>query len=153
MGLADQIVMREAALEQVLGDDSVLEALGIAARLGHEGRAELELQGVAAQRVRIVARVLVRYQGTDTALPCELPAERGSAGGGRRRRFVHSSKRAYRRRFAFLMPHLPLIIEAIAVECIGGGDGTPAIPSAGAAAAVPYAPSRAPRDADVLPRR
>ena len=46
--------MREAALEQVLGDDSVLEALGLAARLGHEGRAELEIQGVAAQRVRIV---------------------------------------------------------------------------------------------------
>ena len=83
MGLADQIVMREAALEQVLGDDSVLEALGIAARLGHEGRAELELQGVAAQRVRIVARVLVRYQGTDTALPCELPADAAAAVAGR----------------------------------------------------------------------
>ena len=39
------------------------------------------------------------------------------------------------------MPHLPLIIEAIAVECIGGGDGTPAIPSAGSAATVPYTPT------------
>src|SRR5580704_5755422 len=115
MGLADQIVMREAALEQVLGNDSVLEARGIAARLGSEGRAELELQGVAAERVRLVARVLVRYQGTDTALPCELAADTGAGAAAIRAQF----EAAYRRRFAFLMPHLPLIIEAIAVECIG----------------------------------
>ncbi len=139
MGLADQIVMREAALEQMLGDDSILEALGIAARLEREGRAELELQGVAAERIRIVARVLVRYQGTDTALPCELAAG-ASAGAAAAIRAQFDA--AYRRRFAFLMPHLPLIIEAIAVECIGAAAGAAAIPSAGSpAAAVPYAPT------------
>ena len=145
MGLADQIVMREAALEQVLGTETVLEARWIAARLGCEGRAELELQGVAAQRVRIVPRLLVRYQGTDTALPCELPADTAAGASAIRAQF----EAAYRRRFAFLMPHLPLIIEAIAVECIGAAasgagaaDGTALISSAGAsAAAAAYAPA------------
>ncbi len=147
MGLADQIVMREAALEQVLGTETVLEARGIAARLGREGRAELELQGVAAQRVRIVPRLLVRYQGTDTALPCELPADTAAGVSAIRAQF----EAAYRRRFAFLMPHLPLIIEAIAVECIGAAASGAGAANAGAGAAgdavsasapaVPYAPA------------
>jgi 5-oxoprolinase (ATP-hydrolysing) len=134
MGLAEQNVMREAALERVLSDDAVAEAHQAAARLAREGRAELELQGVAAERVRMVARVLVRYQGTDTALPCELPSgtvSRGVQAAAIRAQF----EAAYRRRFAFLMPHLELIVEAIAVECIGAGDGEAAIPSGSASGA------------------
>ena len=67
MGLADQTVMRQAALEQPLA--GAMPA--ISARLdGLAGAAadELARQGVAAARVVVHRRVHLRYEGTDSAL-------------------------------------------------------------------------------------
>ena len=119
MGLADQIAMREAALERALDDEGVAEARVLAARLTGEAGKELEIQGVTAERVRSVARVYVRYQGTDTALACELPPADSRAAGSGPADLRTQFERAYRRRFAFLMPHLGLVIESVSVECIG----------------------------------
>src|SRR3546814_1670422 len=68
MGLADQIAMRERAVETAL-DDSTATALsdGLAS-LEAEGRSELLQQGVAAERIKTVKRVHIRYEGTDSAL-------------------------------------------------------------------------------------
>ncbi len=121
MGLADQIAMREAALERVLDAAGVAAARQLAARLQGEAGAELAIQGVAPERLRTVTRLHVRYQGTDTALPCGLAADAaapGSSPADIRAQF----EREYRQRFAFLMPHLDLIIEAVSVECIGAGE-------------------------------
>jgi 5-oxoprolinase (ATP-hydrolysing) len=144
MGLADQIAMREAALERALDADGVAEACKLAARLQHEAGEELLAQGVAARKLSTVVRVYVRYQGTDTALPCELSADcasPASAAAAIRMEF----ERSYRRRFAFLMPHLELIIEAVSVECMGAGehldDGTLVRGSAGEAASALYVPA------------
>ncbi len=115
MGLADQIAMREAALERVLDAAGVAAARQLAARLQGEAGAELAIQGVAPERLRTVIRLHVRYQGTDTALPCD---PEGSGAEHIRAQF----EREYRRRFAFLMPHLELVIEAVSVECIGAGE-------------------------------
>jgi 5-oxoprolinase (ATP-hydrolysing) len=133
MGLADQIVMREAALERPLSDEGVRMARELAANLKHEAETELQRQGVAVDSLRAVLRLLVRYQGTDTALPCELP-ELAAAPAAIRAEF----ERMYRRRFAFLMPHLDLIIETVSVECIGVGEPHPA--DAADAAVRPYSP-------------
>ena len=122
MGMADQIAMREAALEQILDEEGVAGARKLAARLQREARDELAIQGVDRKRLRSVVRLHVRYQGTDTALPCELPADR-SATGGRSIDIRAQFERAYRRRFAFLMPHLDMVIEAVSVECIAAGEG------------------------------
>jgi 5-oxoprolinase (ATP-hydrolysing) len=122
MGLADQIAMREAALELGLNAEGVSKARALAERLAREARAELEIQGVAADRIRSVARLHVRYQGTDTTLPCELPEEEGAAEESVSLKVRAEFERAYRRRFAFLMPHLELVIEAVSVECIGAGE-------------------------------
>ena len=141
MGLAEQIAMREASLERVLNDDGVAEARRLAARLQREASGELMMQGVAAQRLRIVKRVQVRYQGTDTALPCELPDDatpQESADVGIRAQF----ERGYRRRFAFLMPHLELVIEAVSVECIAAGESLRAGPGAGSGQSLGERPGR-----------
>jgi 5-oxoprolinase (ATP-hydrolysing) len=123
MGLADQIAIRQAALERVLDDAGVREARSLAARLGQEAGAELEMQGVGAHRARTRARVYVRYQGTDTTLPCDLPDEASSASASATVAVIRACfESAYRRRFAFLMPNLDLVIESVAVECIGGGE-------------------------------
>jgi 5-oxoprolinase (ATP-hydrolysing) len=123
MGLADQIAMRGAALERAVDAEGVAAARELAARLLAEAGGELEIQGVAPDRQRRSVRLYVRYQGTDTALPCELAADSGV--GSIREQF----ERAYRRRFAFLMPQVGLVIEAVSVECNGGGEELESGPS------------------------
>src|ERR1700734_1633364 len=113
MGLADQIAMREATLESVLDPAGVAAARRLAERLAQEASAALTAQGVPAERLRRKARLMVRYQGTDTALACELPARDDAAA-------IRAEFEAlYKRRFAFLMPNLDLVIESVTVECGG----------------------------------
>src|SRR5262245_54710404 len=68
MGLADQVAMRERAVEAPLGELASLQKISEA--LAAEARADLAGQGVAASRV--VKRVHLKYEGTDTALPVAL---------------------------------------------------------------------------------
>jgi 5-oxoprolinase (ATP-hydrolysing) len=118
MGLADQIAMRESSVELDLSDENLVQAAKIAARLLDEAAAELTEQGLAGEVLERVARVHVRYQGTDTALPCALPPP-SQAGGAQRVR--EEFERSYRRRFEFVVQDHELVIEAVAVECIARG--------------------------------
>jgi 5-oxoprolinase (ATP-hydrolysing) len=119
MGYADQTVMREASLECDLNEAGVIAACELSARLRADASAELQVQGASAESLRTSARVQVRYRGTDTALPCELPTDPASAASAIRMEF----EQAYRRRFAFLMPNAGLVIEAVSVECIAPAAG------------------------------
>jgi 5-oxoprolinase (ATP-hydrolysing) len=123
MGIADQMAMREAALEQELTEESFSQAVALASRLLDEAAAELKEQGLAGEVLQRVARVHVRYRGTDTALPCALPAQAPRAEGVR---MIHEEfERSYRRRFEFLVPNPILVIEAVSVECIAAGAEPP----------------------------
>ena len=133
MGLADQIVMREAAAELELNDAGLHEARRLAERLESEGREELRSQGLepasGSAALRTVFRLHVRYQGTDTALGVEFPMQGAPCDAVAAVR--EAFERAYRRRFAFLMPKQTLVIESVTVECIapgvqGGSDSAPA---------------------------
>ncbi|MES2899397.1 MAG: hydantoinase B/oxoprolinase family protein [Pseudomonadota bacterium] len=113
MGLADQSAMREAAVELKLaemGQDQLAQRLEA---LGALVVAELAGQGVAAARIRVVRRVHLRYEGTDSAIivlfdqAAAMQAQFDSA---------------YRKRFSFLMPGKALIVEAVSVEAIGASD-------------------------------
>ena len=119
MGLADQAVMREAALERSLDAAGLAQARALAERLGAEAAQELEAQGAAAPMLRTVARAFVRYAGTDTTLSCELGTgvDAGDGGVGAVRA---EFERGYRERFSFLMPQRELVIEAVAIECSAG---------------------------------
>ena len=135
MGLADQIAMREAALERELNPEGLSEAAALAARLLDEAAAELKAQGLAGDALNRVARIHIRYQGTDTALPCALPptSESGaptseSAGVALVR---DEFERSYRRRFEFVMPGQALVIEAVSVECIAPGADLPGVQTRG----------------------
>jgi 5-oxoprolinase (ATP-hydrolysing) len=136
MGLADQIAMREASVELELSDENLRKAGEAATRLLDEAAAELTEQGLAGEVLERLARVHVRYQGTDTSLPCALPAPSQAEGA----RLVREEfERSYRRRFEFTAQDHGLVIEAVAVECIARGPGSPAAdPGAGGA---PYEPA------------
>ena len=128
MGLADQIAMREAALERELNPEGLDAAAALATRLLDEAAAELKAQGLAGDALNRVARVHVRYQGTDTALPCALPATSESGGVAQVR---DEFERSYRRRFEFVMPGQALVIEAVSAECIAPGADYPGVAAAG----------------------
>jgi 5-oxoprolinase (ATP-hydrolysing) len=113
MGLADQNVIREQAIELPLAPDSLplvnerLEALGAAAR------SELERQQATAGAIMIHRRIHVRYEGSDSALVVSF---------GDLRAIVAGFEAAYRQRFAFLMQGKRMVVEAVSVEAVVAGD-------------------------------
>ncbi|MFN2643890.1 MAG: hydantoinase B/oxoprolinase family protein [Burkholderiales bacterium] len=119
MGLADQSVMRERAVEAKLEAGGALE--DVAEELAIAAREELIRQGVSAERVRVERRVHVKYDGTDTALVVTL---------GARDQMVAQFEAAYRQQFSFLMPNRPLVAEAVSVEAIASGDAPQEAPAA-----------------------
>ncbi|MBE7369940.1 hydantoinase B/oxoprolinase family protein [Ramlibacter pallidus] len=131
MGLADQNVIREQAVEELLTADTLP---GVAQRLdtlAAAAQSELQRQQVSGNAVQVRRRVHVRYQGSDSALVVAF---------GALPEIVAGFEAAYRQRFSFLMPGKPMIVEAVSVEAIVAGD----------APAEPRHPVNAPRE---LPRR
>jgi len=131
MGLADQSAMREQAVEEKLSSSGLAALAGRLAGLGAAARTQLLEQGVARDRIELVERVHLRYEGTDSALVV-LHADLA----GMQAQF----EQAYKRRYSFLMPARALIVEAVSVEAIGRSDAPPEQPVAGAAPDAPPAP-------------
>jgi 5-oxoprolinase (ATP-hydrolysing) len=123
MGLADQIAMRESALERELSLEGLQAAIELAERLLNEAAEELRAQGLAGATLERVARVHVRYQGTDTALSCLLPLS--ASPGEALKRVREDFEQSYRRRFEFVVSDQRLMIESVAVECVAPGADSP----------------------------
>ena len=139
MGLAEQGVMRD-------GDASAAArcATGSRVALGVEraaaaGGAELVAQGVRPEGITPRPRAVLRYEGTDTALPVAWGADAAQAQDSILARLREGFEAAYRQRFAFLLEGRGLVIESVVVEALGqGGEdafaaGLPVGPRAGAA--------------------
>ncbi|HRK37773.1 MAG TPA: hydantoinase B/oxoprolinase family protein [Burkholderiaceae bacterium] len=157
MGLADQNVIKEQAVERVLDAHALPDVARALDALAAVARAELQRQQLGAGDVSIKRRVHVRYEGSDSALvvawPDEAagavsssdPAQAGQVAGGLLQAIARSFERAYRQRFAFLMAGKRLMVEAVSVEAVVAGDA-PAEPS------LPLHPPRSFANGD-LPRR
>ena len=113
MGLADQTAMREQSIERPL-DGAAMPVLAQALdRLAADATGDLLTQGVAAERIVVVRRVHLRYEGTDSALI--VSASTLSE--------MHAAFNAeYLKRYSFLMEQRSLVIEAVSVEAIGQGE-------------------------------
>jgi 5-oxoprolinase (ATP-hydrolysing) len=119
MGLADQNVIREQAVETTLSEAAMA---GIALQLqalAASAQADLQRQAVSAGELRVHQRVHVRYQGSDAALIVPF----GSAAD-----IEAAFEAAYLQRFAFVMQGRALVIEAVSVEAVVAGDA-PAEPT------------------------
>ena len=112
MGLADQSVMREEAVELPLA-----AALGTVVHrldaLAAQAEAALRRQGLSSGEAALHRRVHLRYEGTDSALVVPF----GSLAD-----MQADFETAYRQRFAFLMKERALVVEAVSVEAVGAGD-------------------------------
>ena len=139
MGLADVRALRDRAVEARLDDAGAGILDRVLDELAGEARAELAAQGIGEERIRVLRRAHVRYDGTDT--PDLVDA-------GDAREMQARFEDAHRRRYGFVMPGKALVIEAASVEAIGsmrargqsvcrgrrGGPGTGAGERAGAVA-------------------
>jgi 5-oxoprolinase (ATP-hydrolysing) len=133
MGLADQIVMRDGAVERELDEPGLRDARQLAAGLQTQAVEELRAQGLSVDALRTVARAYLRYRGTDTALGVDLPLQSSPAEAAAAMR--KDFEQHYRRRFAFLMPHQPLMLESVSMECIAPGAMPPDSVATGASPA------------------
>jgi 5-oxoprolinase (ATP-hydrolysing) len=118
MGLADQSAMREQAVEARLTAESLTAVHTALAALAGQVTQVIESQGVAAAQARLLHRVHVRYEGTDSALVVNV----GSA-APTLAEVQAGFEAAYRQRYAFLMQGKALFVEAVSVEAVGGGEG------------------------------
>ena len=134
MGLADITATRETAVEAALTGD--LELGAALARLEAQAREELAAEGVSAGDVRVLRRAHLRYEGTDTAL--EVPVASAAD-------MTRDFEAAYQRRFSFLMRDKPIVVEAVSVEAVGGGNASEHALAGAVAEAVSEAASPLPR--------
>ncbi|MFL6681808.1 MAG: hydantoinase B/oxoprolinase family protein [Burkholderiaceae bacterium] len=115
MGLADQGVMRQAAIEQPLADAALPAVRTRLDELADDAVAEIRRQGAGTGEIRVLRRAHLRYAGTDSALVVDV-------GDGSVATLTAGFESAYRRRYAFLMEGRALIVEAVSVEAIAAGD-------------------------------
>jgi 5-oxoprolinase (ATP-hydrolysing) len=110
MGLADQTVMREAAVEARLDADMLPRLQERIEHLASNAQTELQAQGVDAARIHVIHRIHLRYEGTDSALLVLSDTIE---------QMRSQFETEYKKRFSFLMPDKALIVEAVSVEAIG----------------------------------
>ncbi|OZI44896.1 5-oxoprolinase [Bordetella genomosp. 5] len=113
MGLADQTDMRQKTVEKTLSAELLDELEAGLQELADLAEGELRRQHVAAQDIRVVRRLHVKYRGTDTALDVTF---------GALDEMRAAFEAAYRQRYSFLMPGRELVVETISVEATGGGE-------------------------------
>ncbi len=113
MGLADQRLIREKAVEAVL-EDAVMQHLSDEMNLLQEdGEQAMRSQGVPASRIRCERKLHLRYQGSDTTLVTPFTETV---------QIIKDFESAHRQRFGFVAPEKSLVIEAVQVEVIGVAD-------------------------------
>ncbi|MCC6717227.1 MAG: 5-oxoprolinase, partial [Acetobacteraceae bacterium] len=113
MGLADQTVMREQAVEVTLAEAAMPELAALLDRLGAEASAELALQGGDPARAGVAKKLHIRYAGTEAALIVDF-ADVAAVEA--------AFTAAHRARFGFATPGRALIVEAVAVEATSPGE-------------------------------
>ena len=113
MGLADQTVMREQAVEIPLDARCAACTGGAGRTLAQNATAALAAQGADPARVVVHRQVHVRYTGTEAALIVPL---------GDHAAIVADFTEAHRARFGFATLDRPMMVEAVAVEAVAAGE-------------------------------
>ena len=111
MGLADIAVMRERTLEVRLDDDTAGAVAAALEGLASASLAEIERQGVAGDTAKLMRRVHLRYEGSDSAL---IVDHGGPAA------MIASFETAHKNRYGFISPEKPLLVGTVSVEATGG---------------------------------
>ena len=113
MGLADQSVLRERAVEQNFDAAQLPKLLALADELAQEGTTELVRQGADAARIGHRRMLHIRYEGTEAALLVRF---------GTPEEIVARFTEAHRDRFGFATPERAITVESVSVEATAPGE-------------------------------
>jgi len=113
MGLADQRLLKERSVEEVLDESLTAPLDGFFAELTAQGEAEMLARGIQTDNVRRIRKAYIRYQGTNTTLAIDM------AGVTVMRDCFHH---AHRQRYGFALENRPSVVEAISLEIIAASD-------------------------------
>ena len=123
MGLADQNVIREQAVERKLAPEALPDIAARLDALADAAAGELARQQAHTGAVTTHRRVHVRYEGTDSALVVGWPpGAEDTVPEALVAAITAGFEAAYRQRFAFLMTGKALVVEAVSVEAVVAGD-------------------------------
>ncbi|MFJ7088611.1 hydantoinase B/oxoprolinase family protein [Streptomyces griseus] len=140
IGLADATAMREQSVEEELDAAARERVERLCAELADRTREALRADGVPDSAITAQARVLLRYAGTDAALPVDLDTEAAMA---------EAFAAAHRTRFGFTMDK-PVVVETVSVEATGAAGAAVSDTGPGLAdAAAPDADADADADPDL----
>ncbi|WP_426501443.1 hydantoinase B/oxoprolinase family protein [Streptomyces sp. D54] len=114
IGLADATAMREQSVEEGLDQATLERVERLCAELADRTREALRADGTPDSAITTRARVLLRYAGTDAALPVDLDTETAMA---------ETFAAAHRARFGFTMDK-PVVVETVSVEATGATEAT-----------------------------
>jgi 5-oxoprolinase (ATP-hydrolysing) len=113
VGLADQRVLREQAVETPFTPGALAGLQDIATQLTQQATESLRQQTPAASGLTSAQFFHLRYTGTDSSLPIPLTDHTG---------MTAAFEAAHRRLFGFITPEKPLIAETVSVEVIAPGE-------------------------------
>jgi 5-oxoprolinase (ATP-hydrolysing) len=112
MGLSAIRATRQQAIEEPFRDAVLASIADVAERLGENARQEVIGQGVSAEEVTVHVQAHIRYAGTDTPLGIKA---------GDLAAMKSAFETAHKSRFGFIDEDKELMVEAVAVEAVGGG--------------------------------
>ena len=109
MGLADTVVNRQQAIEDILNQPLVDQIIRQLDQLQESGVSELKEQGDSCDSLSFNRLLHIRYQGSDTALivPCDVLD-----------RIQSRFEEVHQMRFGFISPDKKMIVESIQVEVV-----------------------------------
>ena len=110
MGLADQRLMYEQSVEEALDEDVLTRLAATFEQLAARGAVALGQQGVTPEHIQQQRTVLLKYTGTDLALPIAW---------GTMTAMRAAFEQAYRRLYGFVETDVPIRVEALMLESIG----------------------------------
>jgi 5-oxoprolinase (ATP-hydrolysing) len=122
MGLADQNVIKEQAVELKLSVSACAQIAAQLDTLSATAEQELRRQQVSLGTITTHRRVHVRYEGSDSALLVPYPQAPQATPAEVVASIEAGFEAAYRQRFSFLMQGKALVVEAVSVEAIVAGD-------------------------------
>ncbi|MFE2060536.1 hydantoinase B/oxoprolinase family protein [Streptomyces sp. NPDC059446] len=109
IGLADATAMREQSVEARLDEGTAARVDAVRDGLAERTRAELRVDGVPDGDITTRARILLRYEGTDAA----LPVAHGTVAA-----MTEEFTDVHRARYGFTADK-PLVVESVSVEATG----------------------------------
>ncbi len=113
MGLADVRAIREQAVETLLNDGNLDDLSGVLDGLAEDATREIIEQDVAQGDIKVLRKVLLRYEGSDSPLNVDFADKETMAA---------AFETLHKQRFGYVAGDQALMVESVAAEAIGVTD-------------------------------